>query len=124
MQKSINMLVKIEARILIFPGTDFHFPSTSVPTGTFLRLCPYLCDGRSCAGRPRRHLAATGSACRRSFEHTGRNNSRRQSTDIARRDDTVRDRQVGRRPGDGTGIARPTDLQQVHCIEIRETAGA
>ena len=33
------MLVKIEARILIFPGTDFHFPSTSVPPGTFLRLC-------------------------------------------------------------------------------------
>ena len=32
------MLVKIEARILIFPGTDFHFPSTSVPPGTFLRL--------------------------------------------------------------------------------------
>jgi len=32
------MLVKIKARILIFPGTDFHFPSTSVPPGTFLRL--------------------------------------------------------------------------------------
>jgi len=30
------MLVKIEARILIFPGTDFYFPSTSVPPGTFL----------------------------------------------------------------------------------------
>jgi len=30
------MLVKIEARILIFPGTDFHFPSTFVPLGTFL----------------------------------------------------------------------------------------
>jgi len=30
------MLVKIEARILIFPGTGFHFPSTSVPPGTFL----------------------------------------------------------------------------------------
>ena len=30
------MLVEIEARILIFPGTDFHFPSTSVPPGTFL----------------------------------------------------------------------------------------
>ena len=30
------MLVKIEARILIFPDTDFHFPSTSVPPGTFL----------------------------------------------------------------------------------------
>ena len=30
------MLVKIEARVLIFPGTDFHFPSTSVPPGTFL----------------------------------------------------------------------------------------
>ena len=36
------MLVKIEARILIFPGTDFHFPSTSVPPGTFLRLCTYV----------------------------------------------------------------------------------
>jgi len=33
------MLVKIEARFLIFPGTDFHFPSTSVPPGTFFRLC-------------------------------------------------------------------------------------
>ena len=32
------MLVKTEARILIFPGTDFHFPSTSVPPCTFLRL--------------------------------------------------------------------------------------
>jgi len=32
------MLVKIEARVLIFPGTDIHFPSTSVPPGTFLRL--------------------------------------------------------------------------------------
>ena len=31
------MLVKIEARILIFPGTDFHLPSTSVPPGTFLK---------------------------------------------------------------------------------------
>jgi len=30
------MPVKIEARILIFPGTDFHFPSTSVPPDTFL----------------------------------------------------------------------------------------
>jgi len=30
------MHVKIEARIPIFPGTDFHFPSTSVPPGTFL----------------------------------------------------------------------------------------
>ena len=29
------MLVKIETRILIFPGTDFHFPSTSVPPGTY-----------------------------------------------------------------------------------------
>jgi len=32
------MLVKIEARILIFPGTDFYFPSTSVPPGMFFRL--------------------------------------------------------------------------------------
>jgi len=32
------MLVTIEARILIFPGTDFHLPSTSVPPGTFFRL--------------------------------------------------------------------------------------
>jgi len=35
------MLVKIEARILIFPRTDFHLPSTSVPPGTFLRLCSH-----------------------------------------------------------------------------------
>jgi len=34
------MLVKIEARILIFPGTDFLFPSTSVPPGTFLGSGP------------------------------------------------------------------------------------
>ena len=33
------MLVKIEALILIFPGTNFHFSSTSEPPGTFLRLC-------------------------------------------------------------------------------------
>jgi len=31
------MLVKIEAQILIFSGTDFHFPSTSVPPGTFFK---------------------------------------------------------------------------------------
>ena len=31
------MLVKIEAQILIFPGTDFHFPSTFVPPGTFFK---------------------------------------------------------------------------------------
>ena len=30
------MLVKIEARIPIFPRTDFHFPSMFVPPGTFL----------------------------------------------------------------------------------------
>ena len=36
MQKSINMLFKIEARILIFPGTDFHFLTTF---GAFFRLC-------------------------------------------------------------------------------------
>ena len=30
------MLVKIEARILIFPGTDFHFPRTRSVPGTFL----------------------------------------------------------------------------------------
>ena len=30
------MFVKIEARILIFPGTDFYFLSTSVTPGTFL----------------------------------------------------------------------------------------
>ena len=38
------MLVKIETRILIFPGTDFHFPSTSVPPGTFFRLCSVDCS--------------------------------------------------------------------------------
>jgi len=42
------MLVKIEAWILIFPGTDFHFPSTSVPPGTFLGsgLCSEESDFR------------------------------------------------------------------------------
>ena len=34
------MLVKIEARILIFPSTDFYFPSTSVPPCTFLGSAP------------------------------------------------------------------------------------
>ena len=36
------MLVKIEARILIFPGTDFHFPSTSVPPCTFSGSAVYI----------------------------------------------------------------------------------
>jgi len=40
------MLVKIEARILIFPGTDFHFPSTSMPPGKFLGSAPPA-DGSS-----------------------------------------------------------------------------
>ena len=39
------MFVEIEARILIFPGTDFHFPSTSVPPGTFFRLWSLLSVG-------------------------------------------------------------------------------
>ena len=42
------MLVKIEARILIFPGTDFHFPSTSVPPGTFFRLWHPACTFYLC----------------------------------------------------------------------------
>ena len=41
------MLVKIEARILIFPGMDFHFPSTSVPAGTFLGSAPTCVDAES-----------------------------------------------------------------------------
>jgi len=36
------MLVKIEAWILILPGTDFHFPSTSVPLGTFFKALAYI----------------------------------------------------------------------------------
>jgi len=46
------MLVKIEARILIFPGTDFHFPSTSVPPGTFFGLwrLPRHCEPRGISG--------------------------------------------------------------------------
>jgi len=36
------MLVKIEARVLIFPGTDFHFPSTSVPPGTISGSAVYI----------------------------------------------------------------------------------
>ena len=48
------MLVKIEARILIFPGTDFHFTSTAVPPGTFLGsaavyLLHLCCSGPSMA---------------------------------------------------------------------------
>ena len=39
------MHVKIEARIPIFPGTDFHFPSTSVPPGTFLGSAVACTDG-------------------------------------------------------------------------------
>jgi len=46
------MLVKIEARILIFPGTDFHFPSTSVPPGTFFRLWLMAVQGLTCAQKP------------------------------------------------------------------------
>ena len=38
------MLVKTEGRIPIFPGTDFYFPSTSVPPGTFFRLCTTECE--------------------------------------------------------------------------------
>ena len=45
------MLVKIEARILIFPGTDFHFPSMSVPLGTFLGSVRDLTRGQ-----PRMHF--------------------------------------------------------------------
>jgi len=47
------MLVKIEARILIFQGTDFHFPSTSVPPGTFLgSACSVsVVHERTCASR-------------------------------------------------------------------------
>jgi len=47
------MLVKIEARILIFPGTDFHFPSTSVPPGTFLGSVAYTISTVFTYRRPR-----------------------------------------------------------------------
>ena len=40
------MLVKIEAGILIFPGMDFHFPSTSVPPGTFFKALIQPPDSR------------------------------------------------------------------------------
>jgi len=44
----LGLTIQIEARILIFPGTDFHFPSTSVPPGTFFRLwC--RSDDRNCS---------------------------------------------------------------------------
>ena len=36
----LGLTIQIEARILIFPGTDFHFLSTSVPPGTFLKALP------------------------------------------------------------------------------------
>ena len=39
------MLVKIEARILIFPGTDFHFSNTSMPPGTFFKALMGLNTG-------------------------------------------------------------------------------
>jgi len=54
------MLVKIEAQILIFPGTDFHFPSTSLPPGTFLKALGPIelgqpqFDGKS----PKSHILA------------------------------------------------------------------
>ena len=35
----LGLTIQIKARILIFPGTDFYFPSTSVPPGTFFGLC-------------------------------------------------------------------------------------
>jgi len=53
------MLVKIEARILTFPGTDFHFPSTSVPPGTFLGsdfLCTFSTLLMSLVGSRKRLL--------------------------------------------------------------------
>ena len=48
------MLVKTEARILIFPGTDFHFPSTSVPPGTFLgsAVLSFVCQSACYTRRP------------------------------------------------------------------------
>ena len=55
------MLVKIEARILIFPGTDFHFPSTSVPPGTFLGSADGRTDRRATTARllrPAAHIEA------------------------------------------------------------------
>ena len=61
------MLVKIEARFLIFPGTDFRFPSTSVPPGTFFRLCS-----------PDTLARFNGAA--RGREDTARRNKREQET--------------------------------------------
>ena len=55
------MLVKIEARILIFPGTDFHFPSTSVPPGTFLGSSRKYRSTAAAAGR--RSSTALSSKC-------------------------------------------------------------
>jgi len=58
------MLVKIEARLLIFPGTDFHFPSTSVPPSTFLGSVLFSrasCEGPSGGSRA---AAAVADGCR------------------------------------------------------------
>ena len=57
------MLVKIETRILIFPGTDFYFPSTSVPPGTFFRLWQN-------AYFPAVSLTATNSLANSTFENS------------------------------------------------------
>ena len=64
------MLVKIEARILIFPGTDFHFPITSVPPGTFLGC------GQSSEGIALRASAPLTQITRKKEHNTMRRNDR------------------------------------------------
>ena len=58
------MPVKINsARILIFPGTDFHFPSTSVPPGTFLGSVVKSTMTETCGAvlRSRRNCSSDGA---------------------------------------------------------------
>ena len=59
------MLVKIEAQVLVFSGTDFHFPSTSVPPGTFLGSA--MVAG-ACRLRPDTSCLVTTMSCARTAE--------------------------------------------------------
>jgi len=69
------MLVKNEARIMFFPGTDFHFPSTSVPPGTFLGsdLWTTVWNGQRDAGTTHEFTARHGQ---RNDMHLAKKNTR------------------------------------------------
>ena len=59
----LGVTIQIKARILIFPGTDFRFPSTSVPPGTFFKALYYVLVG----GVAQWHSGRTSVSGRRTF---------------------------------------------------------